>query len=228
MAAQKRTVDGFELSFSSEWIKHLEAQEHWSFYWHQAKLIEDYVPQASRLLEIGVGTKFLSNYLRSRGRDVITLDIDADKSPDYVDDASSFDYGALDVETVVAFEIFEHLPFPLFCRVIDRLSDCGVQRLVFSVPWCEKKLLRGQFKLPRMKPYRFSITLPWRRVSTVNHFWELDPFSAFQRNKTVDQTSNQKVLIPLSQLVRFFESKGYTVVPEKKVDYIQFFTATRT
>ena len=174
-----------------------------------------------------MGTKFLSNYLRSRGRDVITLDIDADKSPDYVDDASSFDYGALDVETVVAFEIFEHLPFPLFCRVIERLSACDVKRLVFSVPWCEKKLLRGQFKLPRMKPYRFSITLPWRRVSTVNHFWELDPFSAFQKNKTVDQTSNEKVLIPLAQLVRFFEAKGYTVVPEKKVDYIQFFTATR-
>ena len=226
MGTQKRTVDGFDLTFSSEWIKHLEGQEHWLFYWHQAKLIEDHVSNTSRLLEIGVGTKFLSNYLRSRGRDVLTLDIDADKQPDYVDDASSFDYGALNIDTVVAFEIFEHLPFPLFCRVIERLASCGVSKLIFSVPWCEKKLLRGQFKLPRMKPYRFAITLPWRKVSTQNHFWELDPFSAFQKHKTVDQTSNEKVLIPLSQLTNFFQSLGYEVVAEKKVDYIQFFTAS--
>ena len=228
MAAQKRTVDGFELNFSSDWIKHLEGQEHWAFYWHQAKLVEDHIPQDSRVLEIGVGTKFLSNYLRSRGREIITLDIDADKAPDYVDDASSFDYGALDVESVLAFEIFEHLPFPLFCRVIERLSACEVKRIVFSVPWCEKKLLRAQVKLPRMKPYRFAITLPWRRVSTINHFWELDPFSAFQKKRTVDQTSNEKVLIPLSQLTSFFESQGYTISAEKKVDYIQFFTAVRS
>ena len=228
MATQKRTVDGFDLTFSSEWTQHLEHQEHWVFYWHQAKLIEDHIKRERRLLEIGVGTKFLSNYLRSRGRDVITLDIDADKKPDYVDDASSFDYGALNVDAVVAFEIFEHLPFPLFCRVIQRLSDCGVQQLVFSVPWCEKKLLRGQFKLPRMKPYRFSITLPWRRVSTENHFWELDSFSAFKKDKRVEQTSNQKVLIPLTQLTTFFESLGYEINPIKKVDYIQFFTASRT
>ena len=122
------------------------------------------------MLEIGVGTKFLSNYLSSRGRTIHTLDIDEEKSPDYVDDASSFDYGALELDVVVAFEIFEHLPFPLFCRVIQRLSECEIDQIVFSVPWCEKKLLRGQIKLPRLQPYRFSVTVPWRRVTTENHF----------------------------------------------------------
>jgi 2-polyprenyl-3-methyl-5-hydroxy-6-metoxy-1,4-benzoquinol methylase len=173
MNVRKKNVDGFELSFSSNWIKHLEAQEHWGFYWHQARLIEDRVPQDNKMLEIGVGTKFLSNYLASRGRSITTLDIDEDKAPDYVEDASSFDYGALNLDTVLAFEIFEHLPFPLFCRVIERLAECQVNQIIFSVPWCEKKLLRGQIKFPRMNPYRFSLTLPWRSVTTETTFGSL-------------------------------------------------------
>ena len=227
MTVRKKNVDGFELSFSSNWIKHLEGQEHWGFYWHQARLIEDRIPEANQILEIGVGTKFLSNYLVSRGRSVTTLDIDEDKRPDYVEDASSFDYAALNLDTVIAFEIFEHLPFPLFCRVIERLSECGVNQIVFSVPWCEKKLFRGQIKLPRMNPYRFALTVPWRKVSTVNHFWELDSMSILNRGRMVEQVSNEKVLIPLKQVVDLFEAQGYAVRLEKKVDYIQFFSAEK-
>lgn len=227
MNVRKKNVDGFELSFSSNWIKHLEAQEHWGFYWHQARLIEDRVPQDNKMLEIGVGTKFLSNYLASRGRAITTLDIDEDKAPDYVEDASSFDYGALNLDTVLAFEIFEHLPFPLFCRVIERLAECQVNQIIFSVPWCEKKLLRGQIKFPRMNPYRFSLTLPWRSVTTENHFWELDPVGILNRGRSVEQASNEKVLIPLKQVLSLFEDYGYSVCLEKKVDYIQFFSAQR-
>ena len=227
MTVRKKNVDGFELSFSSNWIKHLEGQEHWGFYWHQARLIEDLIPQNYKMLEIGVGTKFLSNYLSSRGRTIHTLDIDEEKSPDYVDDASSFDYGALELNVVVAFEIFEHLPFPLFCRVIQRLSECEIDQIVFSVPWCEKKLLRGQIKLPRLQPYRFSVTVPWRRVTTENHFWELDSVPFIGGKRRVEQTNNAKVLIPMQQLLDVFTSHGYDVTLEKKVDYIQFFSATR-
>jgi hypothetical protein len=227
MNVRKKNVDGFELSFSSNWIKHLEAQEHWGFYWHQARLIQDRVPQDSQMLEIGVGTKFLSNYLASRGRSITTLDIDENKAPDYVEDASSFDYGALNLDTVIAFELFEHLPFPLFCRVIKRLAECNVNQIVFSVPWCEKKLLRGQIKLPRMNPYRFALTLPWRSVTTENHFWELDPVALLNRGRPVEQVSNEKVLIPLKQVLAVFEAHGYGVCLEKKVDYIQFFSADK-
>ena len=228
MNVRKKTVDGFELSFSSDWIHQLEGQEHWTFYWHQARLIEDRVQTSQSVLEIGVGTKFLSNYLRSRGRTIQTLDIDADKKPDHVGDASSFDYAAVQPHTVLAFEIFEHLPFPLFCRVVKRLADCGVEQIIFSVPWCEKKLLRGQVKLPRLKPYRFALTLPWRRVTTPSHFWELDPLSTFVRRTPIVQTSNDKVLVPMSQLESVFVDCGYDIRLEKKVDYIQFFSAVRS
>lgn len=227
MNVRKKSVDGFELSFSANWIKHLEAQEHWVFYWHQARLIEDRVSQESNMLEIGVGTKFLSNYLISRGRRVTTLDIDDHKQPDHVEDASSFDYSALNLDTVIAFEMFEHLPFPLFSRVIERLAECGVGQIIFSIPWCEKKLFRGQLKLPRMNPYRFSLTVPWRKVTTVNHFWELDPMSMLHRGKVVEQASNDKVLIPLKQVRALFEEQGYALRLEKKVDYIQFFCAEK-
>jgi hypothetical protein len=157
----------------------------------------------------------------------VTLDIDDDKKPDYVEDASSFDYSVLNLDTVIAFEIFEHLPFPLFNRVIERLSECDVRQIVFSIPWCEKKLFRGQIKLPRMNPYRFSLTLPWRTVTTENHFWELDSMSMLRRGRVVEQGSNDKVLIPLKQVRALFEDKGYALRLEKKVDDSQFLSAEK-
>mgnify|MGYP004247294161 CR=1 FL=1 len=78
-----------------------------------------------------------------------------------------------------------------------------------------------------MNPYRFSLTVPWRKVTTVNHFWELDSMSILNGGRVVEQGSNDKVLIPLKQVHALFEDKGYTLRLEKKVDYIQFFSAQK-
>ena len=49
-------------------------------YWHQIHYIWSLAPQS--VLEIGVGNSFVSNYLRQRGVNVFTLDIDASLRPD--------------------------------------------------------------------------------------------------------------------------------------------------
>jgi len=67
--------------YESEWIHKLETKEHWNSYWIQQKLIEEFVHKDENLLEIGVGSGFCSNYLKSRGFSITTLDIDKDKKP---------------------------------------------------------------------------------------------------------------------------------------------------
>ena len=62
--------------YSSNWIHKLETREHWLSYWHQIKLMEGYVEQKDSLVEIGIGSGFTSNYLRSKKVDVLTIDID--------------------------------------------------------------------------------------------------------------------------------------------------------
>ena len=42
------------------------------------------------IIELGIGSGFTSNYLRSKKMDVLTVDIDKKKSPDIVSDAISF------------------------------------------------------------------------------------------------------------------------------------------
>ena len=58
-------------------------------------------------------------------------------------------------------------------------------------------------------------------------FWELDSVPFIGGKRRVEQTNNAKVLIPMQQLLDVFTSHGYDVTLEKKVDYIQFFSATR-
>ena len=81
---KKQIVNGIIYRYSTSWIYKLETEQHWRLYWHQQKLMEGKVKPGDSVLEIGVGTGFTANYLRSKGVNVTTLDIDADKKPDIV------------------------------------------------------------------------------------------------------------------------------------------------
>ena len=99
-----------EYHYSSHWIHELESETHWRLYWRQQKLMRDLVSAGDRVLEIGVGTGFTANYLRSKGVHVTTLDIDAEKQPDIVANVAQFDFPEL-YDAILAFEVFEHLPY---------------------------------------------------------------------------------------------------------------------
>ena len=96
--------------YSSNWIHKLETREHWLSYWHQLKLMEGHVEQKDSLVEIGIGSGFTSNYLRSKKVEVLTIDIDKEKSPDIVSDAASFKPDK-NYDHFCAFEVFEHMGF---------------------------------------------------------------------------------------------------------------------
>src|SRR5437763_1112619 len=100
-------VDGVAYRYSTEWIHQLEGETHWRLYWRQQRLMRDLITPDDRLLEIGLGTGFTANYLRSRGVAVTTLDIDADKRPDIVANVARYDFPT-GYDAILAFEVFEH------------------------------------------------------------------------------------------------------------------------
>ena len=77
-------VEGVEYRYSSGWTHGFESETRWRLYWRQQKLMRDLLAPGDRVLEIGIGTQFVANYLRSKGISVTTLDIDADKHPEIV------------------------------------------------------------------------------------------------------------------------------------------------
>lgn len=214
-----KLIDGREVSYSSDWILNLESEEHFLWYHRQARIVYENCAKNQSILEIGVGTSLLSDLLKRRGWNIRTLDIDEKKTPDYCSDALSFDYSSEGVEVVIAFEIFEHIPFTTFEKVIRKLREGGVKEVYFSLPWNKKRLIEFWVKFPKLPSFRFWLGLPIGKVLTTNHFWEL--------SKVDKGAAGGKNLISLSTMKAVFHDNGFSVRFEQKSGRIQFFSAKR-
>jgi len=213
-----KTVDGIEVCFSSDWIYEIETEGHFNFYYQQAKVVYDYCNRSDKILEIGVGSGLLSDLLKRRGWKVTTLDIDVEKSPDICESASDFDYLDASVDVVLAFEIFEHIPFSTFDKVIEKISASEVKGIYFSLPWNEVQLISFKLKLPIIDAWDFRLAIPRNKITTRAHFWELS-----KNKKEVDG----KLLLTIETVRQLFEKYGYAINKLGKTGYIEYFQATK-
>lgn len=213
-----KIVDGKEVHYASEWIYDLENEIHFNWYYHQAALVYRNFRRDQQLLEIGLGTGLLSDLLKKRKWNVATLDIDADKHPDFCENAIDFDYNSHDIEAVLAFEVFEHIPFTTFQKIVEKLSNSGVKTICFSLPWCEHEILSLSLKLPKLQKLEWSLRIPRNNVSTKTHFWELS---------RIEKSMGEKQLIKLPTIANLFKEHGYTLNSGDRIGYIQYFISRR-
>jgi hypothetical protein len=218
MEYSSQLVDGHQVYFSADWINGLENEAHFTWYYHQAKLVYEKCDRSDRILEIGVGTGLLSDMLKKRGWSLSTLDIDQNKHPDHCASALDFDYKSHQIDSILAFEIFEHIPFDTFKKVIYKISASGVRRVCFSLPWNERKVFGITVKLPKLKEVSWSVWFPLNKICTHAHFWELS-----NRGRKIDG----KELVDLSQVRDVFRQAGFELCLEKRSASIQYFSASR-
>jgi hypothetical protein len=103
-------------------------------YYYQCKTVMDLQPQS--VLEIGIGNKSVSNYLKERGIFVTTCDYNEELRPDYITDIrdlSCFQDNSFDV--VMACEILEHLPWEDIDHVLQDFQRITKKYVVISLPW---------------------------------------------------------------------------------------------
>lgn len=202
---RSQTLEGIEYSYASEWIHHLEKEFHWRAYWHQMKLILPALEQGDSLLEIGPGTGFTSNYLRSKGYKVTTLDIDDRKSPDIV--ANLVEYPFPDTyDHILAFEVFEHIPFDRFSAILPLLKKAAKKNLFLSVPANYKIWFQAELIIPYFKEVSFCIKTKRRKINAEHHFWELD-YKQYTRNYlegTITKVGFTIVNAQKARLIRFY------------------------
>lgn len=213
-------VDGFEVIYSSSWVTNLETRDHFLYYWEQADLVFKSVDRDNRIVELGCGTHLLADLLSRRGFSVKTLDIDEEKNPTFVSDATSFNYSVEPFDVLLAFEIFEHIPWDTFSKTIARVAESGITMILFSIPWAERTVASFEGKVPKLQPFKVNLRLPKKAISTKAHFWELT-----KRNRDVD--SNGKQFKSIEQVNEIFLRHGFTLTPVKRSGYIQFFAAQR-
>ena len=199
MTHDQREGSDSPYAYSSDWVGALEKERRWLLYWQQQKLMDGLVEPDDTMLEIGVGNGFTSGYLRNRGHDVTTLDIDPGKNPDIVANIASYKFPQ-PYDVIMAFEVFEHLPFDDFERTMQRIRLAIRKYLFFSVPRNEMVPFRISLKVGARRRER---SLEWRRlegsIHQPYHHWELD-----QGETTTDW------------LERLVSTCGFTIVRHEK------------
>jgi Methyltransferase domain len=166
-------IDGIEYPSDSTWIHELEKEIHWRLYWHQQHLMKDLIHAGDQLLEIGPGTGFTTNYLRSKGMHVTTLDFTPGMKPDIVANMLTYEFPD-QYDAVMAFEVFEHVPFEKIRDAMPRIAAACRRYLFFSVPRNVKTPFSIELRLPKMRARKWQWSTKRGRPMTTNHFWEID------------------------------------------------------
>ena len=133
-----------------------DTRQRFASYWHQIAEIMSLLPE--RVLEIGVGSGFVSTYLRNQNLPLTTLDTSCDLKPQIVGDVTQIPCADSSFDVVSCCEVLEHLPYELFPTALSEihrvsrryaivsLPDAGrVYRLALQVPMVPDKSLLYRF-----------------------------------------------------------------------------------
>lgn len=159
-----------EKKYYTDWIYEIETKLRWDLYWMQQMLIQKYAKPDETFIEIGPGTGFLSNYLKNRGFNILTLDLDPDKKPDIVADIVKYMFDK-PVDNILAFEIFEHLEYAEFETVLGNLREACKHLLFVSLPINKYQIFRGIISFLKWN-FDWGIYLPKNRLTAKYHHWE--------------------------------------------------------
>ncbi len=159
------------------------------------------------VLEIGVGNKTVSSYMKERGLNVTLFDFDPRLKPDITGDVRALPFKNGSFDTVVCFEVLEHLPFESVGGVLQDLKDISSEYVVVSVPHFYGIFMELAFKIPgfERKTLQLKIPFPVKHKVKRQHYWELGKrgFSA-------------------GRLKSLFSRAGFTLVTEKMLSSESF------
>src|SRR3990167_9093807 len=96
-----------------------DTKERWISYWYQIHEVLFYDPQT--VLEIGIGNRTVSDYLKKAGVKVTTCDFDKSLKPDVLADILNLPFKKNSFDVVLCAEVLEHLPFKKFHRALEEI-----------------------------------------------------------------------------------------------------------
>ncbi|MCF8002333.1 MAG: class I SAM-dependent methyltransferase [Halanaerobiales bacterium] len=143
-------------------------------YWQQIEEVKNCNPES--ILEIGIGNKFVSDYLKKHNYDIKTLDIDLELEPDKVGSVIDIPFEDNSFECILCCEVLEHLPYEKFSVALNELKRVSKKRVIISIPDISRKY-RFLIQIPKIGEIKFLIPIP--RLKKVEnefdgqHYWEI-------------------------------------------------------
>lgn len=118
---------------SDHYFRGYDSIDRFISYFYQVDLVKSI--DVVTALEIGVGNRTVSNYLKEHGYTLTTCDIDPDLKPDYVADIRSLPFDDNSFDAVLAYEVLEHLPWTEVPTALKELHRVSKKYVLISVPY---------------------------------------------------------------------------------------------
>jgi len=187
-----------------------DSKERFISYWHQINELTQLKP--SSILEIGIGNGLVSNYLKQRGYNVTTMDIDFRLDPDVVASVTCIPFANDSFDVVACFEVLEHLPYEQFYLSLREIHRVSKNHAVLSLP-DTNLVYRLYILIPKIGEIRKLIRLPRlktpRHVFDGQHYWEIG-----------------KAGTNLQRIMKDIERAGFTLIKTYRIfeaPYYRFF-----
>lgn len=143
-------------------------------YWYQTKEIMELNPE--KVLEIGIGNGFVSQYLRNRKINILTLDIDERLGPDVSGSILDIPFEDGSFDTIACFEVLEHLPYEDAKKALAEIYRVSQKYAILSLPDCAR-VYRFCISIPKIGIYNKLISLPRfkapKHIFDGEHYWEI-------------------------------------------------------
>ena len=185
-------------------------KERFISYWHQIDEIIKLNPK--KVLEIGIGNSFVSRYLKERGINIITLDIDCRLNPDVVGSVLNIPFTDESFDVVACYEVLEHLPYENFYKSLCEIFRVSNSYAILSIPDASR-VYRIDVQIPKIGEIKRLIYLPRRKKPIHSfdgeHYWEIGKFG-----------------YPLKRIAKDIQKAGFEIIITYRVfefPYHRFF-----
>src|SRR3989344_1482633 len=184
-------------------------------YWHQIR--EVILCEPWRVLEVGVGSGFVSKYLRGQGVAVTTVDIDVLLQPDVIADITELPFPDASYDVVTAYEVLEHMSYEKAIQGVKELHRVSSQYVILSLPDATHAF-RFALTVPRMgymqKVFSVPFLLPRLRPYAKSHEWEIG-IKGYNRLRILSDISD--VGFRLARSYRLYENPYHQFFVLRKI-----------
>ncbi len=151
-----------------------DSKARWISYWYQINEVLNLKPK--NILEIGIGNKTVSDYLKKLGFETVTCDFDKSLKPDVVGNVMKLPFKKNSFDLVLCAEVLEHLPFEKFPKALREIKRVSRHSVVITLPHFSITNLYFALKIipfiPR-KEIMVKVDFPIKHVFSAEHYWEI-------------------------------------------------------